>query len=209
MVEGKRPVSAPFQPTLVLSMGDLPQCRTTNYSHRPTRPRPGRMTTNRPPRNFQWRNRLAQTRRIPARCRQRFARAAAAAEKRADEAAAAKQREAEAAAEAEAEAAAAKEAQESEDDAERLYRVLVVTSLEESILEDAKDRVKEGTLTGPILEASCTPVAGGSTDDLTALTGSYDCIAVNEENDDGSASGYRFSATTNWDDGSYSWQLGG
>lgn len=133
----------------------------------------------------------------------------AAAEKRAAEAAAAEQREAEAAAEAAEEAAAAKEAQEAEDEAERIYRALVVTSLEESILKDAKERVTAGTLTGPILEASCTPMAGGSTDDLTALTGSYDCIAVNEKHDDGTASGYRFSATTNWDDASYSWHLGG
>lgn len=129
----------------------------------------------------------------------------AAAEKRQAEAAAAEER-AEKAAE---QAAEKREAQELEDQAERTYRELIVAEMEKSILDDAKERVTTGLLTGPILKVSCTPMAGGSTDDLTALTGSYDCIAVNEKHDDGTASGYRFSATTNWDEASYSWHLGG
>ncbi|WP_155838758.1 hypothetical protein [Arthrobacter castelli] len=129
----------------------------------------------------------------------------AAADKRKAEAAAAEERRAEAA----ERAAAKREAQKREDQAERVYRELVVEEMEKSILDDAKERVATGILTGPIVEVSCTPMAGGSTDDLTALTGSYDCIAVNEEHDDGTASGYRFSATTNWDEASYSWHLGG
>jgi hypothetical protein len=44
-------------------------------------------------------------------------------------------------------------------------------------------------------------------DDLTASTTTFDCLAVNEELDDGRASGYGFDATMNWDDGSYTWQL--
>lgn len=103
---------------------------------------------------------------------------------------------------------AAQEAAEAADNMERAVRLLTVTSLEESVLKDAKERVDEGVLTGPVLRASCTPLGGGSTDDLTAITGTFKCIAVNEEHDDGTASGYRFSATVNWDEGSYSWNLG-
>ncbi|MBJ2119418.1 DUF2510 domain-containing protein [Arthrobacter sp. MSA 4-2] len=118
-----------------------------------------------------------------------------------------KEREDAAQAEAEREEAERKAAEEA-DDMERAMRLLTVTSLEESVLKDAKERVDKGVLKGPILRASCTPLGGGSTDDLTAITGTFDCIAVNEEHDDGSASGYGFSATVNWDEGSYSWNLG-
>ena len=43
--------------------------------------------------------------------------------------------------------------------------------------------------------------------DLTALTGTFECIAVNKKNADGSSSGYRFSAAINWGK-DYTWHLG-
>jgi hypothetical protein len=113
--------------------------------------------------------------------------------------------EAEAEKKKESEAAAAKK---SADDAQRTVRKAIVTELEASILEDAQDRVWSGDLRGPITLASCTPLGGGSSDDLTAITGTFQCIAVNKTNADGSSSGYRFSATVNWNDLSYSWHLG-
>ena len=122
------------------------------------------------------------------------AKAADAAKKREDDAA-----------KAAASAAAAKAAA---DDAKRTIRKTLVSAVEDSILKDAQSRVTDGVLTGPISLASCTPVGGGSTDDLTAITGSFQCIAVNKTNEDGSSSGYRFSATVNWNDGSYTWHLG-
>jgi hypothetical protein len=80
--------------------------------------------------------------------------------------------------------------------------------VEDSILKDAESRVTKGVLTGPITRASCTPLGGGSSDDLTAITGTFQCIAVNKTEADGSSSGYRFSATVNWNEASYSWHLG-
>jgi hypothetical protein len=44
--------------------------------------------------------------------------------------------------------------------------------------------------------------------DLDALTGTFECIAVNKKNTDGSSEGYRFASTINWNEGSYSWHLG-
>ena len=102
-------------------------------------------------------------------------------------------------------AAAAKEAA---DSTKRAQRKLIVTSLEDSIKKDAESRVAKGVLEGPITRASCTPLGGGSSDDLTAITGTFQCIAVNKTEADGSSSGYRFSATVNWNDASYSWHLG-
>jgi hypothetical protein len=124
--------------------------------------------------------------------------AAAQAQKRAVDAA-------KAATDAAAVAAAAKQAA---DDQTRTTRQTAVTEIEASILKDAKTRVKSQTLTGPILSASCTPLGGGSVDDLTALTGTFECIAVNKKNADGTSQGYRFAATINWNEGSYTWHLG-
>lgn len=108
-------------------------------------------------------------------------------------------------ADADAATAATKQAA---DDQTRTERKATVTAMEASILKDAKGRVKTEFLTGPILSASCTPLGGGSADDLTALTGTFECIAVNKKNADGSSEGYRFAATINWNDSSYSWHMG-
>jgi len=94
------------------------------------------------------------------------------------------------------------------DDAARSTRHEYVRALESSVLKDARSQAKTGVLTGPITRVSCTPLGGGSTDDLTALTGTFQCIAVNKRDSDGTESGYVFSATINWNDGSYSWRLG-
>ena len=76
------------------------------------------------------------------------------------------------------------------------------------MLKDAQKREAEGRLTGPFSRSSCTPLGGGSIDDLTAKTGTFECIAVNKKDDDGTESGYVFSATVNWDTGEYQWRLG-
>lgn len=119
---------------------------------------------------------------------------------------------------AEKELAEKKEAQERErraasakaaaDAAERTRRLGLVASLEESVLKDAREKATEGLLEGGFTEAVCTPLGGGSSDDLTAITGEFECIAVNKKNADGSSSGYAFSATINYDDDSWTWKLG-
>lgn len=107
------------------------------------------------------------------------------------------------------EANAAADAQEEADETERELRRDLVKALEERITKDAKEKVDEDVLEGPIKYSSCTATGGGSTDDLTALTGTFECIAVNKENDDGTASGYRYAGTAEWDTGSMTWKLGG
>ena len=134
---------------------------------------------------------------------------AATAAAEAEQAAAATAADAEAEKKRESEAAArAAAAKKSADDAQRTLRKAIVTELEASILKDAQERVTSGRLEGPITLASCTPLGGGSSDDLTAITGTFQCIAVNKTNADGSSSGYRFSATVNWNALSYTWHLG-
>jgi hypothetical protein len=84
----------------------------------------------------------------------------------------------------------------------------IVKELQKAVTKDARGQVNDGLLDGPIKRTSCDPVGGGNVDDLTARTGKFECIAVNKENGDGTAEGYRFSATINYEELSYSWHLG-
>ncbi|UWX97731.1 hypothetical protein N2K95_03340 [Arthrobacter zhaoxinii] len=114
----------------------------------------------------------------------------------------------EAAEKAAAEQKKLQEAAEAKAEAQRALRALIVDGLEEAVQKDATERVDAGRLDGPIQRTECTPLGGGSVDDLTAITGTFECIAVNEKKENGSESGYVFSATVNWDAASYSWHLG-
>jgi predicted nucleic acid-binding Zn-ribbon protein len=112
-------------------------------------------------------------------------------------------------AKAEAAAVAAAEAkQKAEDDTERAYRVTVTAEVEAAILQRANELVAEEVLDGPILQAFCNPLGGGSVDDLSALTTTFECLAANEDKGDGRYSGYTFNATVNWNDGTYTYGLG-
>ena len=147
-----------------------------------------------------------QTREAVALADRRAEEAAALADREAEEAAALEVQEAADAADAakearqEAKAAAAR--------AERRVRTELVKQMQDSITKDAKERVADGDLEGPIFYTSCDPLGGGSVDDLTALTTTFECIAVNERLDGGQFRGWVFSATANWDKGSWTWRLG-
>lgn len=106
-------------------------------------------------------------------------------------------------------AVAEQEAQDEADEAERSARSDLVDALEEQVTKDAREKVGDDLLDGPILYSSCTATGGGSTDDLTALTGTFDCLAANKENSDGTVSGYRYSGTAEWGTGDITWRLGG
>jgi len=92
--------------------------------------------------------------------------------------------------------------------AERDDRADLIRQMQKSITNDAKERVADGELDGPIYYTTCDPLGGGSADDLTALTTTFECLAVNEKLGEGRVRGWVFSATANWDKGSWSWSLG-
>lgn len=121
------------------------------------------------------------------------------------EAAAEKKRAEEEAAEA---AAQARRVELAAERAERAERQTIITQMQGSITKDAKKRVADGELDGPIFYTSCDPLGGGSVDDLTALTTTFECLAVNEKLGGGQVRGWVFSSTVNWDEGSWSWRLG-
>ena len=113
-------------------------------------------------------------------------------------------------AKAKAKAAAARKAaaKRAADSAERRVRRDGVKQMEASITKDARKSVASGLLDGPIFFTSCDPLGGGSTDDLTAITTTFSCVAVTKKNDDGTVEGYVYHATQNWSEGTYSWGLG-
>lgn len=122
-------------------------------------------------------------------------------------AAAARQEAAEEAAEEAARAKAAADVEAAEE-AERAARQEAIKELQRNITKHAKELVGEDLLEGPILYTQCTATGGGSADDLTALTGTFDCLAANEERNDGTISGYSYSGTIDWDSGQLGWKLG-
>jgi hypothetical protein len=131
------------------------------------------------------------------------ARQAEAATRAAAEQAAAEERE-----EQERKEAAAAAAQERRDEADREARRASVTEIEASVKTMAEKHAADGIVEGPIIEVSCSPVGGGSTDDLTEQTTVFECFAAHKDNGDGTMSGWTYNATMNWSSGSYTYGLG-
>ncbi|MGE4427517.1 MAG: hypothetical protein AB7G37_13790 [Solirubrobacteraceae bacterium] len=90
---------------------------------------------------------------------------------------------------------------------ERDQRRSTVRQLRQSITKDARGRVSDGFLDGPIRSTSCQNTDGHERD-LDSDTAAYDCIAVTERIGT-QEEGYRFSATVDFEKGSYTWRLGG
>jgi hypothetical protein len=95
------------------------------------------------------------------------------------------------------------------DEIERDLRSDVIRSLERSVAKDAKKDVSLGVIDGPIVKTQCDPTGSVDVEDLAVDTADYECIAANKTNADGTLSGYRFSASVNFADSSYTWHLGG
>ncbi len=110
---------------------------------------------------------------------------------------------------ARAAAAQAAAAQQAQQQAEVTMRQGLETQLEQAITKDAQSDVDQGLLTsGPILSTNCTPISGGSSQDLSQSAGTYSCIAIYSNNPDGTSSGYDYSGTINFNSGSETWRLG-
>jgi len=72
----------------------------------------------------------------------------------------------------------------------------------------AEGHVTDALFDGPILDVTCSPVAGGSIDDLLQTTTQFNCFVATEDNGDGTMSGYYYHATMNWDTGEYTYGFG-
>lgn len=125
------------------------------------------------------------------------------------EAAASVQAEEEASARAAEEAAEeARQAQEREDEQEREFRQRAVSEIEDSIATMAEGHSSDGIIDGPVLDVVCSPVAGGSLEDLTEQTTVFDCFVATEENENGTWSGHSYHATMNWNTEQFTYGFG-
>lgn len=100
------------------------------------------------------------------------------------------------------------EAQALLDDAARQARKASIDGIQESVKTMAEGHIADGILTGPIIKVTCSPVGGGSTDDLDQSTTVFGCFVANQDNGDGTMSGYNYHATMNWDTGQYTYGMG-
>lgn len=98
--------------------------------------------------------------------------------------------------------------QESRDAAERLSRSLSVAQIESSIETMANEHVNKGMFDGPVLNVSCSPTNGGSTDNLTETTTVFECFVATEEVGDGRMRGYTYHATMNWSTEKFTYGFG-
>jgi len=94
------------------------------------------------------------------------------------------------------------------DDAERAARTAAVAGIEASVKTMAVKDATDKLLVGPILSVKSSPIASGSTNDLTQLTSVFEYSAANEVNGDGPQSGHTFNANVNWSDDSSTYGLG-
>jgi hypothetical protein len=116
---------------------------------------------------------------------------------------------AEEAADLEAERIAAEKAeQERQDSAERASRARSVSGIESSIEEMATDHIAEGMYDGPVLSVTCSPVNGGSTDNLNETTTVFECFVGTEDLGNGRMRGRTYHATMNWTSGEYTYGFG-
>lgn len=108
----------------------------------------------------------------------------------------------------EARRAEAQAAQQKRDNAERASREAAVAEIETSVKTMAEGHVAKGLIDGSIISVSCSPVSGGSTDDLTETTTVFECFVATNDNGDGTMSGFKYHATMNWTSGEFTYGMG-
>ena len=96
-------------------------------------------------------------------------------------------------------------------EAERLavleIRKSAVPDIEDSIAEMASDQIREGLISGKLINVECSPVAGYSLDDIAETTTEFTCFAATRDNGDGTQSGFYYEALMNWETSRYSFGL--
>ncbi len=106
-------------------------------------------------------------------------------------------------------AARARAAAEKQRLAEVTHRRGLESTLQNAITRDASEKASQGVLTdGPPLSTACANVSGGSSINLGARVGTYDCLAVYRTGTSVTRSGYSYIGTINFATGSLNWRLG-
>ncbi|MCP2370878.1 Sec-independent protein translocase protein TatA [Agromyces terreus] len=95
-----------------------------------------------------------------------------------------------------------------EEQAELESRNASVDDIEAGVKKMAEGHASDGVIDGPIIDVTCSPVDGGSLDDIAEQTTVFSCFASNKDNGDGTMSGYSYNATMNWTTGQFTYGLG-
>ena len=83
-----------------------------------------------------------------------------------------------------------------------------IMNIQTSVGELASEHLKDGLIDGKLLGITCTPISGFQVENLAQSSTTFECFVATEDNDDGTQSGYTYSATMNWLEGSYTYRLG-
>lgn len=98
--------------------------------------------------------------------------------------------------------------QQEKDQREIDRRKKAVERIEADVAEMAEEHIADGLIEGEVLYVTCTPVAGGSVEDLMDKTGTLECFVATEKVDAQRDRGYDYHATMNWDTGQYTYGFG-
>lgn len=79
------------------------------------------------------------------------------------------------------------------------------TSLQSLVQKDAREKVAEGYLDGPIKHVSCEPATSA---DSATTEETFNCLAVDKTNADGTEEGYSYVGTANFNTGMVTAHLG-
>jgi len=83
----------------------------------------------------------------------------------------------------------------------------LVVEMEAMVLAEAQVHASEGLFSGTPTEAICSPVAGGSVNEITETTTAFECFIATGTSSTGNQTGVFYDVTKNWDTGYVTWQL--
>ena len=87
----------------------------------------------------------------------------------------------------------------------RQIRTELVRKIEKGITKEARQKVANGDLQGPILRTDCEPSGGAI--DIESAGQELSCVAIREPNSGGAPMGYRYLAKADYKEFTYSWRL--
>ena len=87
-------------------------------------------------------------------------------------------------------------------------RTTIVQQIEDAVSTLAAEHIKNGLISGKVLNTNCTPISGYSLENLQQSSTTFDCFVTTKDNGDGTQTGYSYTAVMDWIAGSYTYKLG-
>ena len=87
-------------------------------------------------------------------------------------------------------------------------RTTIVQQIEDAVSTLATEHIKNGLISGKVLNTNCTPISGYSLENLQQSSTTFDCFVATKDNGDGTQTGYSYTAVSDWIAGSFTYKLG-